>query len=141
MADILSAEARGALMRRIRGKDTRPEFVVRRLVHGMGYRYQLHRRGLPGTPDIVFAPRRQVIFVHGCFWHWHPDPSCRIAGLPKSRLEYWAPKLAANRAPDAATQGMLREAGWRVLVIWECKTAKRDWPALQEAMRSFLEAP
>ena len=141
MADILSAAARSALMRRIRGKDTRPEFVVRRLVHGMGYRYRLHRRGLPGTPDLVFAPRRKVIFVHGCFWHWHPDPGCRIAGLPKSRLEYWAPKLEANRARDAATQGMLREARWRVLVIWECKTAKRDWPALREALRSFLEAP
>jgi DNA mismatch endonuclease (patch repair protein) len=138
MADILTAQARSALMSRIRGKDTKPEFVVRRLVHAMGYRYRLHRRNLPGTPDLVFGPRRKVIFVHGCFWHWHPDPGCRIAGLPKSRLEFWAPKLANNRARDAANQGMLLEAGWQVLVIWECATAKRHLPALRDYLRAFL---
>jgi DNA mismatch endonuclease, patch repair protein len=140
MADFLTAEARSALMSRIRAKDTKPEFVVRRLVHGMGYRYRLHRRGMPGTPDLVFAPRRKVIFVHGCFWHWHPDPGCRLAGLPRSRPEYWAPKLAANRARDAANHGMLLEAGWQVLVVWECTTAKRDRPALRDGLRAFLEA-
>jgi DNA mismatch endonuclease, patch repair protein len=141
MADFLSAEDRSAHMRRIKGKDTKSEMLVRRLVHGMGYRYRLHRRDLPGTPDLVFPPRRKVIFVHGCFWHWHPDPGCRISGLPKSRLEFWGPKLEANRARDTAKQRGLREAGWRVLVVWECETVKGKQPALIERVRSFLDSP
>lgn len=83
-------------MSRVRNKDTKPELMVRRLVHGMGYRYRLHRKNLPGRPDLVFPGLRKVIFVHGCFWHRHPDPSCRLARLPKSKLDFWLPKITTN---------------------------------------------
>jgi DNA mismatch endonuclease (patch repair protein) len=139
MADILSVEARSELMRRIRGKDTGPELIVRRLVHGMGYRYRLHGEALPGKPDLVFASRRKVVFVHGCFWHWHADPVCRLSGLPKSRLDFWHPKLDANRARDAMKQGLLRQMDWEVLVIWECETRKRNHPDLCHKIKSFLD--
>ena len=98
--DTLSKAQRSERMSRVRGKDTKPELLVRRLVHGMGYRYRLHRRDLPGTPDLVFPGRRKVIFVHGCFWHRHPDPACKLARLPKSRTDFWLPKLEGNRARD-----------------------------------------
>jgi DNA mismatch endonuclease (patch repair protein) len=119
--DTLTKTERGARMARVRGKDTKPELAVRRLVHGMGYRYRLHRRGLPGTPDLVFPGRRKVVFVHGCFWHRHPDPACKLARWPKSRLDFWKPKLEGNRARDLANQETLRALGWDVLVIWECE--------------------
>ena len=112
MADTLGPAERSALMSRIRAKDTKPEWRVRRLVHGMGYRYRLHRRSLPGTPDLVFPARRKVIFVHGCFWHWHPDPACRLAGLPRSRLEFWAPKLERNQRRDVVNLAELSALGW-----------------------------
>jgi DNA mismatch endonuclease (patch repair protein) len=108
-------------MSRIRGKDTKPELVVRRLLHGMGYRYRLHRRDLPGAPDIVFIRRRKVIFVHGCFWHRHPDSRCPLARLPKSRLEFWRAKLEGNRRRDEENEARLRGLGWNILIIWECQ--------------------
>jgi len=120
MPDTLTPPQRSERMSRIRGKDTRPEMVVRRLVHAMGYRYRLHRRDLPGTPDIVFGPLRKVVFVHGCFWHRHTDSACRLARLPKSRLEFWQGKLEENRRRDEANEAKLRAMGWDVLVIWEC---------------------
>ena len=107
-------------MRAIRGRDTKPELVVRRLASGLGYRYRLHGRGLPGRPDLVFRGRRRVLFVHGCFWHLHLG-KCKRAGLPKSRLEFWLPKLEANRRRDRSVEAKLRMRGWRVLVIWECQ--------------------
>jgi len=135
VTDILSPRERSERMSRISAKDMKPELAVRRLIYGMGYRYRLHRRDLPGKPDMTFGPRRKVIFVHGCFWHRHPE--CRLARLPKSRLDYWLPKLNGNRARDLRNQEVLRQEGWDVLVIWECEIADKD--ALRRKIRGFLE--
>ena len=124
-------------MARVRGRDTRPELVVRRLLHGMGFRYRLHAKELPGRPDIVFRGRRLAIFVQGCFWHRHPDPECRLARLPKSRLDFWLPKLEGNRARDIANVERLESAGWRVLLVWECEL--KDWEQLGNRLRRFVE--
>ena len=137
MADRLSKEKRSIHMGRIRGRDTKAELIVRRLVHRMGYRYRLHRRDLPGTPDIVLPRRKKVIFVHGCFWHQHSDSNCNLARMPKSRLEYWQPKLAGNQSRDQINQNRLRKLGWGVLVIWECKIAHLE--DVEEIVRNFLE--
>ena len=134
MADRLTPEARSALMARIGGKDTQPERAVRRLLHAMGFRFRLHRRDLPGTPDIVLPGRRKAIFVHGCFWHGH---DCGRARLPKTRLHYWGPKIAANRARDARKTAALRRAGWSVAAVWECQLRK---PAvLERRLARFLD--
>src|SRR3990172_1857336 len=122
MADTISPETRSRNMARIRGKDTKPEMLVRRALHQMGYRYRLHIHRLPGSPDIVFPTRQKVIFVHGCFWHWHSDRSCKIARLPKSRVEYWRTKLMRNRKRDRQTTASLKRLGWSVLTVWECET-------------------
>jgi DNA mismatch endonuclease Vsr len=121
----------------VAGKDTAPELRVRRLLHSMGYRFRLHRRDLPGTPDIVLAGRRAIIDVRGCFWHRHPDPACRNAVLPKVRADWWAAKLARTAARDEQNLAALREAGWSVLVLWECEV-KSD-AALAERLSSFLQ--
>ena len=119
----------------VKSTDTKPEMLVRRLVHGMGYGYRLHRRDLPGTPDLAFIGRRAVIFVHGCFWHRHEG--CSMARLPKSREDFWTAKLEANRLRDERQQAALRQDGWRVLVVWECET--KDAAALRERLCRFLE--
>jgi DNA mismatch endonuclease, patch repair protein len=108
-------------MARVRGRDSKPEMLVRRLVHAMGFRYRLHDRRLPGAPDLVFRGRRKAIFVHGCFWHRHPDPSCKLARMPKSRLDFWGPKLEGNRERDLRQQAELKALGWDFLVVWECE--------------------
>ena len=128
-------------MRLVRGKDTRPEMVVRRLAHALGYRFRLHRRDLPGVPDLAFPGRRKVVFVHGCFWHRHDDPGCWRSRLPKSRPEFWVPKLNANAARDAAVEAALRAAGWEVLVIWECETTPTRRASLRERLDAFLGGP
>lgn len=121
-------------MGRIRAKDTKPEWVVRRLAHAMGYRFRLHRRDLPGTPDMVFSGRRVVIFVNGCFWHGH---DCREGSrVPGSNADYWIAKITGNRIRDAKNQGWLREAGWKVAVIWECQT--RDLDSLRVVLGGIL---
>lgn len=135
--DTLTPAARSERMRRIHGKDTQPEMKIRRLVHGMGYRYRLHRGDLPGKPDLVFSSRRKIIFVHGCFWHRHPDVNCKLARLPKSRLNFWQPKLESNRARDLENQKKLARDGWQVLVLWECEL--RDVSGLGQRIRGFLE--
>jgi DNA mismatch endonuclease (patch repair protein) len=124
-------------MSRVRGRDTKPEMLVRRFAHGMGYRYRLHRRDLPGAPDLVFSSRKKVIFVHGCFWHRHPDPECPLARLPKSKLDFWRRKLETNRERDERNLALLSELGWDVLEIWECQTKNRK--ELQARVRGFLE--
>lgn len=139
MADKLTPERRSANMARIRSKDTKPELIVRRMAHGLGYRFRLHRKDLPGKPDLVFPALRAVIFVHGCFWHGHPDPACREAVPPKSRLEYWGPKLARNKERDAVNVAALEAAGWRVLTLWECEI--RDREAITGRLREFLGPP
>jgi DNA mismatch endonuclease Vsr len=118
-------------------KDTMPELRVRRLLHRMGYRFRLHRRDLPGTPDIVLVGRRRIVEVRGCFWHRHPDPACRNAVLPKVRADWWAAKLARNVTRDERNLTAWRDAGWSVLVLWECEV--RDEAALASRLRLFLE--
>jgi DNA mismatch endonuclease (patch repair protein) len=115
---------RSALMSRIRSSNTQPELVVRRLLHAMGFRFRLHRRDLPGQPDLVLPRHKLVIFVHGCFWHQHPG--CGLASSPKSRQNYWGPKLTATVERDRRNAGHLREIGWRVETIWECDTRKAE---------------
>lgn len=137
MADTLTREERSERMALIRGKNTGPEMTVRKLVHGLGYRYRLHGPSIPGKPDLVFAGRRKVIFVHGCFWHRHPDSTCKLARMPKSRLEFWAPKLEKNRLRDERVSKELAEQGWQALTIWECQLV--DIHAVSEQVRSFLD--
>jgi len=134
--DRISAERRSANMRAIRSKDTKPELIVRKLLHGMGFRYRLHRGDLPGKPDIAFIGRRRAIFVHGCFWHQHPDPACRDARPPRSNSDYWAPKLARNLARDVSGQRDLARLGWQVLVLWECEL--KDLEAVEGQLLGFL---
>ena len=114
----------------------KPERIVRSVVHRMGYRFRLHRRDLPGTPDLVLPGRRAVIFVHGCFWHWHPDPQCSKAGMPKSNADFWAPKLAETRRRDRNNAATLEQSGWRVLTIWECEL--RDLDQVMSNVYEFL---
>jgi DNA mismatch endonuclease (patch repair protein) len=135
--DKLDAERRSANMSRIRSKDMAPELAVRRLVHSLGFRFRLHRRDLPGRPDIVLPKHRKIVFVHGCFWHLHT--ACREGRIPSSRREYWEPKLTRNRARDAAHLVALRAAGWKCLVVWECETS--DLTTLLAKLRRFLEPP
>ena len=131
--DVFSREQRSKVMRSVRSKDTRPEMTVRRSVWGLGYRYRLHGRNLPGRPDLVFRADRRVIFVHGCYWHQH---SCPAATMPTSHVRYWTAKLTRNAERDRRNIRALRAAGWKVLVIWECEihnTAK-----LNRKLRRFL---
>ena len=121
-------------MQRIRKTDTKPELRVRRLIHALGFRYRLHRRDLPGTPDLVVPRLQKIILVHGCFWHQHPG--CRLARIPKSRLEYWEPKLRRNRERDERAKNQLEALGWEVLVVWECQTD--DTKTLGEILEGFL---
>lgn len=127
-------EARRAVMRANKAKDTKPEVAVRRLLHAMGYRFRLHRRDLPGTPDVVFPGRRKAIQVHGCFWHQHEG--CRRANVPGTRREYWAPKLARNVERDRASRARLEALGWSVTTIWECEVADHD--AVVRRVKTFL---
>ncbi|MGH9414868.1 MAG: very short patch repair endonuclease [Terriglobales bacterium] len=117
--DTISKRARSRNMARIRSVDTQPELAVRRAAHRAGHRFRLHRRDLPGCPDLVFPRLRTVIFVHGCFWHSHSR--CADGRLPRSRQEYWVPKLAGNQRRDARSARQLRALGWRVHVIWACQ--------------------
>lgn len=126
--------ARSALMGRIKGKNSRPEMVVRRTAHAMGFRFRLHRRDLPGTPDLVFPKLRKVIFVHGCFWHRHPH--CKRTTTPKTRRRYWSEKFRDNVERDARKERELESFGWDVLVVWECETF--DQHALVRHLHAFL---
>ena len=120
MTDIVDRARRSEMMSRIQGRDTAPEIAVRRIAHGLGFRFRLYRRNLPGRPDLVFPRHRSVVFVHGCFWHRHQG--CRYAYTPKTRVEFWAEKFRRNVARDCQKEAALRSLGWRVLVIWECET-------------------
>jgi DNA mismatch endonuclease, patch repair protein len=117
MVDNLTPEKRSKIMRAIRSRDTKPEMLVRRLVHSMGYRYRLHSKKLAGQPDLVFASRHSVIFVHGCFWHLHD--SCKISHMPEAKG--WSTKLLANRLRDQKSVETLHAGGWKVMIIWECE--------------------
>lgn len=134
MTDTIGISERSRVMSLVRAKNTRPEMMVRRLVHGAGYRYRLHGAKLPGKPDLVFAGRRKVIFVHGCFWHRHED--CALARMPKSNQDFWMAKLEGNKTRDSANCRKLREWGWDVMVVWECEL--RDLGAVLQRITCFL---
>jgi DNA mismatch endonuclease (patch repair protein) len=124
-------------MSAIRGKDTKPEMVVRSISHALGYRYRLHRRDLPGVPDLVFPKLRKVVNVHGCFWHMH---GCRYGAVtPKTNTEFWQNKRSGNVTRDRKVLKCLRTLGWRVLIVWECET--KDVTVLRGRLQKFLETP
>jgi DNA mismatch endonuclease, patch repair protein len=135
MVDRVSVSKRSAIMSRIRGKDTAPELAIRRLVYSEGYRYRLHVKKLPGQPDLVFPMTQKVIFVHGCFWHMHPN--CPKGRPPKSKLDYWVPKLEENRRRDLRNERELRKKGWRILVVWQCEL--KDIEKLKRRILNFLD--
>nr|WP_081077575.1 DNA mismatch endonuclease Vsr [Burkholderia cepacia] len=124
MIDIVDPTKRSQMMSRIRGRNTKPELVVRRVLHAAGFRYRLHRRDLPGTPDLVLLKHRTAIMVHGCFWHVHKG--CRFATTPASNSEFWHEKLTRNRERDRQQVEALQSLGWRVLVVWECSTKSSE---------------
>jgi DNA mismatch endonuclease (patch repair protein) len=134
MVDSIDQATRSALMARVRSKNTRPELIVRKMLFAAGYRYRLHAKNLPGSPDLVFSGRKKVIFIHGCFWHRHDN--CNRAQLPKSRVEFWSEKLNSNRSRDMRTYEALSQRGWQVHVVWECEL--RDCQTLLTELRSFL---
>jgi DNA mismatch endonuclease (patch repair protein) len=135
--DRLSPERRSANMRAIRQKDTKPELLVRSLLFGAGYRYRLHGRALPGSPDLVFPARRKVVFVHGCFWHRHEG--CRKAYTPKTRQDFWVRKFIANQERDGRALSALTSAGWDAFVVWECEAV--DAELLRQRLTTFLGPP
>lgn len=136
VTDRLEPAARSALMARVRQRGTTPELLVRRLLFSRGWRYRLHTRSLPGTPDIVFPRLRAAIFVHGCFWHGHGG--CALFTVPKTRTEYWNRKVEENRKRDADKEERLRALGWTVLTVWQCET--KDQESLVEKLTCFLES-
>jgi len=133
MVDNRSRESRSRLMSRVRGKDTKPEMVVRRLAHRLGYRFRLHRRDLPGRPDLVFPGRKKVIFVHGCYWHRH---SCKLATTPKSNVEFWLTKFRENTRRDKRNLAALHKQGWDCMVLWQCEIERGE--GLDDRLTSFL---
>ncbi len=136
--DKISQQARSENMRRIKSKDMKPELLVRSLTHKLGYRFRLHKKDLPGKPDLVFASRKKVIFVHGCFWHMH-DIGCADGRQPKSNRSYWSPKLQKNRERDARNEANLIGAGWKVLTLWDCEL--KDAANIARRIRRFLGSP
>ena len=136
MTDVFDAATRSAVMRRVKGRNTTPELVVRKALTRLGARYRLHRKDLPGSPDVVLPGRRLALFVHGCFWHGHD--CARGARTPKQNREYWTAKVARNRARDAANRAALAAAGWRVESLWECEL--KDAAALDSRLADLLGA-
>lgn len=127
-------QTRSRIMRAVKGKDTTPELIVRRMVHAMGYRFRLHRKDLPGKPDIVFPKRRKVIFVHGCFWHGHD--CVRGTRIPKANADYWSSKITRNGLRDKANVAALKRLGWRTAIIWECELKLPEW--VRRRLAKFL---
>ena len=124
---------RSQIMRSVRSKDTKPEKLVRSIVHSMGYRYRLHRRDLPGKPDLAFISARKAVFVNGCFWHGH---ACAKGRLPKTNVEFWGPKIEANKIRDEKNLRALSQMGWRTLTLWECELSDKN--GLRRRIRDFL---
>jgi len=133
--DIFSPEKRSRIMARVKGSNTGPEVLVRSLVHRMGFRFRLHRRDLPGCPDLVFPKHRKAIFVHGCFWHGHED--CPRSARPSTNTAFWNKKLSGNIERDQRNQKALRELGWKVLVVWQCEI--KDSTGLEQLLADFLK--
>ena len=137
MAEKISQETRSRMMAGIRGRDTKPELLVRSFLHGAGFRFRLCRRDLPGRPDIVLSRWRTVVFAHGCFWHGHAG--CRYFRLPKTRPEFWGAKIATNAARDAAAEQALAGLGWRVAVVWEC-ALRDDATSALDQLENFIRS-
>lgn len=136
MADIVTAEVRSRMMSGIRGTNTKPELLLRKGLHAMGFRFRLHERSLPGKPDIVLPRYKAVIFAHGCFWHGH---DCHLFKWPSTRPEFWQAKIARNRAVDERTDAALTEAGWRQAVVWECALKGKTRLPLEDVIQSCAE--
>lgn len=139
MTDVFSKKKRSWIMSRIKGHDTKPERLVRSLVHRMGYRFRLNVADLPGKPDLVLPRHGKVIFVHGCFWHGHPR--CKRATIPTTRRNFWLNKIEGNRARDAKVRAALRRIGWKVLVVWQCEISAAGEKKLRQKLRRFLALP
>ena len=134
MVDVVDKATRSRMMSGIQGKNTKPELMVRKYLHGRGLRFRLHARELPGKPDLVFPMYKAVVFVHGCFWHSHPR--CRFAVVPASNVEFWKQKLDANRMRDQRDETRLKALGWRVLTVWECQLEERHLARLAEKIKA-----
>lgn len=140
MADVVDAKTRSRMMSGIRGKNTKPEIAVRRALFAAGFRFRLHRRDLPGAPDVVLPGRRVAVFIHGCFWHQHM--ACRYAKLPSTSPEFWKAKLEGNSVRDRRDADALLATGWRVLTVWECATRDRNiLPVLSELLAEWIRGP
>lgn len=137
MADVVDKATRSRMMSGIRARDTAPELVVRSILHRAGFRYQLHRRDLPGKPDLVFPKHHMVIFVNGCFWHRHPK--CLLAATPKTNTRFWLEKLSRNVERDKRVRGALRRRGWHVFNIWECEINELGIRRLLSKIRKVVE--
>jgi DNA mismatch endonuclease, patch repair protein len=134
--DRLSREERSALMGRVRSKNTKPEIVIRRFVHGHGYRFRLHRKNLPGSPDLVFPSLKKAIFVHGCFWHRHEG--CKMTTTPNTQKSFWHKKFNSNTQRDKKNISDLKEMGWSVFIVWECEA--KNMPALGNKILTYLQS-
>jgi len=148
--DTITKEERSEIMARVKSKNSRPEILVRSFLHRSGFRFRLHVKDLPGKPDIVLPKYKAVVFVNGCFWHGHPDPSCKLARMPKSNVEFWRRKITGNHARDQEKQTLLRQLGWRVFVVWECQLVhpekilselKQDIVSVKDAADTFGYRP
>lgn len=137
--DTLTPAERSVRMSKIRGKNTRPELTVRSVLHAQSYRFRLHKKSLPGSPDLVFAGRKKAVFIHGCFWHAHSSSKCKIANKPKTRRSYWSTKFSQNISRDRRTRRALRQLGWVSAVVWECEVRNSD--RLIRRLKKFLGPP
>lgn len=135
MTDRVSEEIRSYIMSSVGNKDTGPELIVRKILYGLGYRYRLHRRDLPGSPDVVFQKRKKAIFVNGCFWHGH---ECRYGKLPKSKSDYWVGKIDNNQERDGKNIRLLEQLGWEVLVVWQCQL--KDIESIKKQLMQFMKS-
>lgn len=134
MTDVFTPAKRSAIMARIKGQNTKPEILVRKLVHSLGYRFRLHQYKLPGKPDLVLRRHEKVIFVHGCFWHGHTR--CARAALPSTNIDFWQKKIRGNRSRDIKVKRQLTRSGWKVLVVWQCQT--KNSTELSKRLKRFL---
>lgn len=140
MVDIVDSATRSRMMANIKGKNTKPELLIRSLLHAQGFRFRIHRKDLPGKPDIVLPKYKAIIFIHGCFWHGHEN--CRLFKLPASRTEFWEAKIFKNQENDLKAKELLLNSGWRICTIWECaiRQSKKDPVALVDLLTTWLKS-
>jgi len=136
LSDIYSKQKRSQIMSKISGKNTKPEIIIRKIAHNLGYRFRLHKKDLPGKPDLVFPKYKKVIFVNGCFWHGHSK--CSRSNLPTTRKMFWKEKIENNKKRDKTNKTKLKKLGWDYLVIWQCEIKKSNYGKLMERIQLFL---